>query len=324
MPLKLISPGKRKGNRFYLARGSIAGQRVEVSTETTDKAVAQRFADALAVSLHTGAGERRANAEALTFKEAADRYVEFRHPSKIDRQRIDKLTALIGADEVKVINHARLVYAANYLYPGMKPATKNRNAMRPAAAILHYAAENQWRDWLRVKLFKEPKPTTRTAKPDAKKLLLANTKGKKRLLILWLFRQGTRISDTLRVEWDHLNLNAATVKLWVSKNQEWRTFPLDEAVVAALANENQAKPLWPWQTRSGVYKWLRPLVRSLGVAFTPHMGRHTLGSDLNASGAGLKTIMGALGQDDPKSAARYATADLEVVRAAQRKAAKRR
>ncbi len=323
MPLKLIAPGKRKGNRFYLVRGSVAGRRIEVSTETADKGAAERFAAELAVRLHAER-QRGPDAETLTFMEAAQLYIDYRQPSKVDRQRIAKVNGQIGARLVREIVHTDLVAAANFLYPGMTAATKNRHVMRPAASILHYAAENGFRDWLRVKLFKEPKPTTRAAGADVRKLLLANTKGKKRLLILWLFKQGTRITDTLRIDWPMIDLKAATVRLWISKTSEWRSFPLDEAVVAALANENKDKPLWPWETRSGVYKWLRPLCKGLGAAFTPHMGRHSLGTDLNASGAGLKTIMGALGQDDPKSAARYATADLETVRAAQRKMARAR
>jgi integrase len=48
----------------------------------------------------------------------------------------------------------------------------------------------------------------------------------------------------------------------------------------------------------------------------PHMARHSLGTWLNASGAGLKTIMAALGHKDAKSSIRYQAADIEVVRAA--------
>ena len=51
------------------------------------------------------------------------------------------------------------------------------------------------------------------------------------------------------------------------------------------------------------------------------MARHSLGTWLNASGAGLKTIMAALGHTDPKSSLRYQAADIETVRAATLKLA---
>ena len=320
MPYKLIAPGKRKGNRHYIIRGTVDGQRLEIATHTADKGTAERNAPKLVADALAEAAQRDPDQE-LSFEEAARLYIAFRLPRKVDRQRIEKLVVVLRKP-VKKIVHADLVAAANDLYPGMKASTKNRNAMRPAAAILHYAAKNGWRDWLRIELFAEPRPGNRAAPQSTKQILMANTEGKKRLLIQWLFEQGSRITDTMRIGWDQIDLNAATVTMLVSKKRggaEWRTLPLDDALIPVLANEDKDKPLWPWETRSGVYKWLRPLVRRLGVTFTPHMGRHALGTALNASGAGLKTIMKALGQDDEKSAARYATADIEVVREAKRK-----
>ena len=58
------------------------------------------------------------------------------------------------------------------------------------------------------------------------------------------------------------------------------------------------------------------MVQKLGIEFTPHMARHSLGTWLNASGAGLKTIMAALGHKDAKSSIRYQAADVDTVRAA--------
>ena len=90
---------------------------------------------------------------------------------------------------------------------------------------------------------------------------------------------------------------------------------MNEEVFEALANDpDKEGHVFPWRTRSGVYRWLRPLVRSQGVTFTPHMARHFGGKVLNAAGKGLKTIMGALDHADPQSSVRYQDADLEIVR----------
>jgi integrase len=61
------------------------------------------------------------------------------------------------------------------------------------------------------------------------------------------------------------------------------------------------------------------LAQQAGVYFTPHMGRHSVGTWLNEAGAGLKTIMQKLGHSDPKLSLRYQDADVEVVRAASAK-----
>lgn len=46
--LKLVPPGARKGNKFYLLRGTVGGRTVEVSTKTADVAAARQVAEALA------------------------------------------------------------------------------------------------------------------------------------------------------------------------------------------------------------------------------------------------------------------------------------
>ena len=87
-----------------------------------------------------------------------------------------------------------------------------------------------------------------------------------------------------------------------------------------LANEPPGEGwLFPWRSKSGVYKWLRPFARSLGIAFTPHMARHSLGKWLNEDGASLRTIMDTLNHKDVKSSARYQSTDIEVIRATGRR-----
>ncbi len=275
----------------------------------------------------------------MTFARAADAYLEFkdraaRHP---DIRRLRRLKRALGhAKLVRDVVHADLVAAAKALKPDGTPATRNREVIGPAAAVLHYAAENGWRGWLRIKRFKEPRPATRAAAPEVPTLLLANLPAPKhrdagllwhrRLLVLWLFRQGDRVSDPLRVEWPQIDLEARNVTLRIGKGDRWRIVPLDDQVWECLANApaevERDGPLFPWETRSGVYAWLRPLVRRLGIAFTPHMARHSLGKALNDAGEGLRTIMDTLGHADAKSSMRYQAGDIEVVRAAKRKLAR--
>lgn len=94
-------------------------------------------------------------------------------------------------------------------------------------------------------------------------------------------------------------------------------------ILPLLANEpDKTGAVFPWRTRSGVYKWLRPLCKRLGVKFTPHMARHYLGKELNRAGTGLKTIMGALDHSSATSPLRYQDADIEIVREANTRATK--
>lgn len=321
MPLALIPPGARKGNRFWIARGTVNGRRIEVSTETTDEDAARRFAEALEDKINEGRVPGR-NAE-VTFAQAVRHYEAWRWPlgtPKADQRRLIPLVRHMGSRPVKSLVQADLVSAAEFLKPNGSPSTRNREVISPAAIVLHYASENGWCPWLRVRLLKTPKPRTRAADRSAAIALLDATEGKKRLLLLWLFTMGDRISDTLRITWDNIDLKQGTVSYRMSKTQQDRVTPLDEELRILLANEEKKEGrLFPWKTRSGVYKWLRPLGKELGVSFTPHMARHSVGKWMNDSGAGLRTIMGKLGHSDPKSSLRYQAGDVEVVRAASKK-----
>jgi integrase len=347
MPLHLVAPGKRKKKRngkvyrnpFYLIRGTIDGREFEVSTDTGDKADAERIKAAFEHRVRSS--RVPGSDETVTFGAALEFYVAFRSPKKGDARRIRRLKIVMGQKPVADVQHADLVAAAEQLYPGRKNETKNRWVMKPAAAILHYAATNKWRDWLRVEKLAEGPIVTRAASEAAALAILGALDGelaraktehkrhrarKKRLLVLWLMKHGNRVSDPLRLKWDeHIALPRKVYLIFVGKGNVWKEKPLDEEVFEALANDPDKKGwVFPWRTRSGVYKWLRPLCRKLKVTFTPHMARHFVGKRLNATGAGLKTIMGALDHADPQSSVRYQDADLEVVRGALKKAGKLR
>jgi integrase len=327
MPLRLVAPGKRKGNRWYLVRGAIDGRDYEVSTKTINRAAAERFRKDFERELL--ARRRPRPGEAMSFAAAAGLYAEFRGldlavPRERDAQRIARLNVVLGKKMIADIRQADLVDAANILCPNLAPQTKNREVMRIGAAVLHYAAENDYCEWRRVRLFKEPRAQTRAVSMElASALIAAAPEGKQRLLLLWLFHHGTRISQTLGITWETgISLRERVFRLYDKKGNRWREFPLHPELLeelSAIPEESRTGRLWPWRSKSGVYWWLRPLVQKMQISFTPHMARHSRGRWLNEAGAGLRTIMDALGHDDPKSSIRYQSADVEMIRTVDEK-----
>ncbi len=321
MSLKLIRPGDR-GNRYWLVRGTVGGRRIEVSSQTGDKAAAARFAAQLEARLLED--RLPANPLDVTFRQAADRWIAWKDAGEIDRRRIDRLCLKLGTKRVSEIVHADLVETARALYPDRKPATLNREAMAPAATVLHYAASNGWCPWLRVALFRAPRPVTRATDMETAAILLAAAKDPdKELLLLWLFKMGDRISDVLAIRWDQIDLTRRTVTHVQGKTSRQRTAALDDELWEVLANwpaETRTGRLFPrWARRESVYNWLRPLAASCGVKFTPHMARHSVGTWMAAHGESLRAIMGKLGHADAKSSIRYQAEDIEVIRAATKK-----
>lgn len=323
MPLKLIAPGKRRGNKFWVARGRIRGELIEVSTRTKDKDAAERVAAELTAKLLADRpAARDISAEPKTFRLAAAAYSDFRSPGRRECQNINRLIKILGDRLCADIGQADLVAAARQLYPGAKPSSLNRSAITPASAILHYAASNKWCDDWRIKRFKEPRPETKALRgPEVEKLREAawhHCSSHVTAMVIFLFGQGMRISDALAVTWERLDLQDGAILVRIEKTDQWRWKALHPDAQAALATlpGERVGPVWPWKNRWAFYKALAPALAASGVRFTPHMARHTLGFRLGK--VSLKTRMDILDHADPKSSMRYDMSQIEEQRAAFR------
>lgn len=334
--LKLVEPGVRSDSPFYYAYGRLPGraQPIERSLRTADRGEAERRLRELVASLE---GElagacRLAEAEGtLTFAGAIDRYVEARQPHGNTKGYLDRLKAdAIARKPVAEVTPGDLQSAANRLQPGCAAATKNRHVIVPGAAVLHHVYEENLRpDWVKVRKLKEGKPHNRRPKAGAIERLLAATEGQRHGFILFLARQGWRVGEACNLRWTHVDLEAETLEAWVSKASTWRTVPMHREVLVMLANLSAARSsstvdkrrardpdfVFPWRTRWGVYKWLRPLAAQLGVCVTPHMLRHEFGSAHHEAGADALDLVQMGTWTSTKSTERYCHSDINHARA---------
>lgn len=311
--LRLHPPGSRKGNRYWLIRGRHRGRIVEISTRSTDETVARARLDEAIKALDADAAPLE-----RSFATAAAAYLRFRRLPREQEVFVERLVSALGPLALADVTHAEIVAAAQKLYPGLKPASHNRLVITPAGAILHYAAEQGWCRWLRLKPFKVPRPRTRAvAQVDAAKLMAAAT-GEARALLEVLFGTGLRIGDVLALRWDQIDLRRRLIRLRIAKTGVDRELPLSSLALKGLRRLRSAgrERVWTVQTRWDAYRLLDPAQARSGVVFTPHMARHSVGTWLNQAGEGLKTIMAALGHADPKSSLRYQDADVDTVRRA--------
>lgn len=272
MPYKLHPPGER-GPHWYV-RGTASGVRYEISTGTADREAAERFAKDHARRL--GDTPRAAP---VTFGEAANAFILWRHPGRADLGLIERLVKdHLGSRRVVDIRHADLVEVGHGLYPRGSNATKNRKVIGPAAAVLHYAADQGWCEYRRFKKFPVPRRSPRQpASEEAVAALLGATEGHKHLLLAVLYETGLRITDAVRLAWPDVDLKAGRIMVRIAKTDEKAFLPMSPALLALFANMPKAGfRIFPWSGREGVYKWLRPLVRKLGVTYTPHLSRHAL------------------------------------------------
>jgi len=305
---------RRPGSPFWYIRGTFAGQTINATTKKRDKGDARRFARAFETKLARSADQK---CHAATFQDATALYLEAHCAAPQWRANIERLCAVIGDRLLTDIRQYVLVDAANALCQDSKPSSKNCNVFAPAAAVLHYASENDLCPHIKVKRLREKKPEPRAMRrADAARLIEA-ADGKLKLLLVFLFAQGWRISDALRLQWADIDLTEATVQYRISKTNEAMPMPLNLTVLNMLREEDQplVGRVFPWRDRRSLHRQLKPLCRRAGVFFTPHMARHSFATWLNADGASMKEIMEAGAWRDFRSVMRYVNVDERRVRA---------
>lgn len=324
--LKLYPPGTRKKNRYYIAKGYVAGREYEFvcrdpeGRKTANRRFAEEFVRKAEKKLKAEAPKLERRSPVKTFGEVADAYAAARGISRNDARYLEKLKkAWIESEELPLQDIAigdvlpmHIATAANALYAHCTNETRNRQAYAPAAAVLHFAADNRLRDYLVIKKLPEKEPESRRPAPGVAKLLLANTSGDQQLLLKFLFYQGWRITESLTTREDKVDLEARTVAFWIPKARRWKAIHLHEEVVKALAGHLPVgRPdgrIFPWRDRHQVYDWLGPLCEKLGIEFTPHMARHEFGSALRELGAHPRDIADAGSWTSEKSTMRYSQA----------------
>jgi len=234
--------------------------------------------------------------------------MEFRRPRRDDEKWIEKLIKWMGRRPVGDLVGADLIAAAHALCPETSNETKNRNVITPASAILHYAAEQRRCTYSRHRRLPVSRISKRRpAQLETMRLLLANTEGHRQLLLAWLWETGQRISDSLRLMRDDLDLQAGIARAGSSKTDERGQIGLSPELVAMLASAPQlpAGRVFPWRDRHAVYRWLRPLCARLGLSYTPHQSRHAMATDLRALGYDMHAIAQRGLWRDARSAERY-------------------
>lgn len=301
--MQFYAPGTRKGNRTYIVRASVNGRQVEKVLEATKLPNAKKEAGDFLASIRG-----RAPDEIVTFEYAARAYMAFKKPRKDDERWIERLIAYMGARDVREIKSDDIRQAADALCPHVLPETKIRYVYTPASAILHYAAEQDWCVYRRIRRPSFSRLSKRTpASNDAVRLLLANTTGHQHLLLAWLYETGQRITDSLRLLRRDIDLGQGSARVGSRKTDDHGELGLSPELVVMLANAPHLPSgrVFPWRDRYGVYRWLRPLCKRLGVSYTPHQSRHAMATDLRALGYDMKAIAERGLWRDERSAGRY-------------------
>jgi integrase len=284
MPIRLV---RRPKSPYWIIRGTLRGIRVEESTGTDNKKVAEeirakREADILAQSVYG----RRATA---TFAEAALSYLE----NGGDKRFLDKAIRHFGTTPLAKIDQDAIDVGARKVYPDASPATRDRQFYTPVSAVIKHAAKRSWCSHIVMERPDKPPGRVRWLTPEQAEGLIAACNEHLRPLVIFLLYTGARIGEALWLTWDDVDLARGHVTFPFTKNGEQRGVPLHPRARAVLANLSHrdgeifrrpdGKPYEPLRdnaddTSAGnrIKKAFAAACRRAGIKdFTPHCCRHT-------------------------------------------------
>ena len=215
---------------YWIIRGTLRGIRVEESTGTSDRSVAEEIrAKSEAEILEQSVYGRRATA---TFAHAAVSYLG----NGGSKRFTGPVIGHFGTTPLVHIDQDALDAGAKKLFPHASPATRNRQFFAVASAILHHAAK---RGWCPSPLIQRPRssdPRIRWITIEEADRLIKACSDHLRPLVIFMLYTGARIGEALWLDWRDVDLGRAHVSFPKTKNGEARGVPLHPRVVAALAN----------------------------------------------------------------------------------------
>jgi integrase len=304
-------PGQRKNNRFFVVRGSIDGRKYEIATNAANKKGAEKEWENFKVEIR----DAPEVVSQVSFSDAVKHYeaTANRAPSQMALVRL--VEAYIGNLMLSTIRSGDIRKLAMDKFPGRKMSTLNRNVIAPARAVINCAADDDWCPHIRIKNFKEEEVLKQHPTQNAGTLLMANTEGIQRLYIAILHYHGLRHSDALSLRWENIDLQERVFSIVVPKSSKAKEIVMDDDFFAELANYTRAQgKVFPWINRSGIYSWLTPLCKKLGIKFGSRMARHKFASDLVAEGASAFDLVNNGSWTSEQSVKPYVTLQKERAR----------
>jgi integrase len=190
--------------------------------------------------------------------------------------------------------------AARLIHPSAQPATLNRQVIKPAQAVINYAASLSWCAPIKVARFDED-PKTKT--PATLEWVMAfaaqaQADGLPHLGATGMFMFGTaaRIGEACALTWGDVDLNAASATIRMGKPKPWtRVAHLPPPVVAALANiplnRNPDDLVFGYAGRDSLRgAWNNTCARAGIERLTPHCCRHGFATSMLHRGYDPKTV----------------------------------
>jgi integrase len=222
-----------RGGIWY-ATGTIAGQRIRKSLGTSDRQTAAE----IAAQFEAGLWKRYVYGDAAvrTFEEAALSYMNQGGEPRF----LAPLLIRFKGRAIGSIKPGELREAALALYPQAAPATRNRQAIVPARAVINHAASLGWCQTITARLF--PSGRSQKHQPVDRDwidafMTQADADGLPHLsgIVLFMHQTAARRSEAVRLMGDHIDLDQRVAVLERTKTSQHSVRHLTAELVLRIA-----------------------------------------------------------------------------------------
>lgn len=237
-----------------------------------------------------------------TFAETAESYLlhggESRYLSPIIEYFADRLITSIFPFDVKQM--------ALTLYPSQGNATRNRQALTPARAVIYHGYERGWCHMIRIPRFKQERAKLR---PPASLVWLhafVRQCDRDRLphlsgLVLFMSQTGARVSEAVRLRWPEVDLaNRKALLLRTKTGTNSIRYMTDELVGRLhLLQRDAADPeeghVFTYTNRHSVNERIKEVCRRAEITYkSSHVcGRKAFATNAIELGMDVRTVMEA-------------------------------
>lgn len=235
-----------------------------------------------------------------TFSEAAESYIQHGGEARY----LPRLIEEVGHRPVAAMTPLEVRTTAVALYPDASPATRNRQAITPARAVLYHAHELGWRTPARIRLF--PAPKTRQTIPAGRRWLETfvdrcdqDALPHLAACVLFMNLTGARVSEAVNLMGDQVDLRQRTALLLRTKTDLNSLRYLPDQLVERLRDldPRPGERVFRYTSRFSINERIGAVCDRAGLAYkSSHtVGRHAFATNALNAGVSVRVAMDAGG-----------------------------